>query len=88
MKTKTNRTAIRVLAHILKVCGYENTEVLGILHYANPKDSSQLWALQSSCLIDRQPTEVFIDRGISEEDAMMLLTAMLEVAIARVEKLN
>lgn len=86
MNTTTHRRAIRFYAHLLKVCGYENTPWEGIVHHTD--GSSRLWEGDDSCIIDRQPTEVFISNGLSEVKARRLLVVKCKVAIARVEKLN
>lgn len=88
MNTITHRTAIRFYAHLLKVIGWENDKGWGIVHYNNPAQSSMLWMGEDKCMIDREPTEFFINDGLDESHARSLLVAMCKEAIARVEKLN
>lgn len=89
MKTQT-RTAIRYYAHMLRVMLWENTPDKGIIHYSNPKDCSQLWCDGGSCVMDLQPTEIFVDYGIDEDRARELLVGMLKQRIEtlQLEKRN
>lgn len=82
----TTRTAIRFYAHMIKVIGWKNTDSLGIVHFTD--GSSELWSTWGQCLIDREPTEVFLDKGLDADRARAMLVGMLKQAIARVEKLN